>query len=72
MYIFFPQEKFKIHSLTQIQKPGKKIQHWKKKYTTSLTHSKFDQKWQKLNYSREINKYGTFDGNLKKIRKKES
>ena len=29
---FFSQEKFKIHSLTQIQEPGKKkIQHWKKK-----------------------------------------
>ena len=58
---FFPQEKFKIHSLTQIQEPEKKIQHWKKKITTfSLTHSIFDQKWQKLNFSREIKKYGTF------------
>ena len=59
---FFSQEKFKIHSLTQIQEPGKKkIQHWKKKITTfSLTHSIFDQKWQKLNFSREIKKYGTF------------
>ena len=35
---FFSQEKFQIHSLTQIQKPGKKMQHWKKKYNI-FTHS---------------------------------
>ena len=29
---FFFQEKFKIYSLTQIQKARKKIRHWKKKH----------------------------------------
>ena len=58
---FFSQEKFKIHSLTQILRAGKKKYSTGKKNTTfSLTHSIFDQKWQKLNFSREIKKYGTF------------
>ena len=43
---FFSQEKFTIHSLTQIQEPEKKIQQWKKNTTISLTHPIFDQKWQ--------------------------
>ena len=43
LYIFFPQEKFTFHPLTQIQEPEKKIQQWNKKNTTnSLTHSMFD------------------------------
>ena len=41
--------------------PEKKIQHWEKKTTFSLTHSIFAQKWQKFDFSREIKKYGTFD-----------
>ena len=51
---FFSQEKFKIHSLTQIQNGKKKKQPGEKKKTGfSLTQSIFSKMWSKLNYSGE-------------------
>ena len=68
MYVFFPkkqkvyffsQEKFKIHSLTQIQKAVKKYSTRKK--NTIFTHTvDFWPKMVKLNFSGKIKKYGTF------------
>ena len=57
---FFYQEKFRIHSLSQINQPEKKYSTGKKNPSFSLTHSIFPRKWQKLNFSREIKNYGTF------------
>ena len=51
---FFSQEKFKIHSLTQIQNGEKKNSPVKKKKTGfSLTQSIFSKMLSKLNYSGE-------------------
>ena len=58
---FFPRKSLKsTHSLKFKEPEKKKYSTGKKKTTFSLTHSIFDQKWQKLNFSREIKKYGTF------------
>ena len=59
-FIFFYQENFRIHSLSQINQPEKKYSTGKKNPSFSLTHSIFPRKWQKLNFSREIKNYGTF------------
>ena len=55
MFFFFSQEKFKIHSLTQIQNGEKKKNSPVKKKKTgfSLTQSIFSKMWSKLNYSGE-------------------
>ena len=36
------------------------FRRWKKKTQFSLTHSILAEKWSKMNFSREIKKYGTF------------
>ena len=57
---FFPWNSLPAtHSLV-LKGRKKKIQPRKKKYSFSLTHSIFPQKGQKINFSGEKKKYGTF------------
>ena len=60
-FFFFPGKVYT--SLTHsFSKGGKKKQHGEKKKTPFLlTHSIFAKKWTKINFSREIKKYDTFD-----------
>ena len=63
---FFPRKSLEsTHSLKLISRK-KKYSTGKKKSFISLTHSIFPRKWQKLNFSREIKKYGTFGSTNKK------
>ena len=64
MYFFFPRKSLKSTHSLKFKSRKKNTALEKKKTTFSLTHSIFDQKWQKFNFSREIKKYGTFDPGL--------
>ena len=65
VYFFFSQEKFKIHSLTQIQNGEKKKNSPVKKKNRIFTHSvDFFQNVVKIKLFREKKKYGTFAPSL--------
>ena len=57
---FFPLEKFTPYLLTQIRGREKKTCREKKKTAVLPTNSIFPKKCTNLNFSWEINKYGTF------------